>query len=761
MYDILAAKDELVDFKKPNAYNPDIKNSDIYQKALQSGLISNSLAANLKSRDETQIDLDVLVVKFEIAGMWCPSCAKLLELLISKEAGVKIFEVDYFSDIAKLTYYPQKISEAKVKDLIISLGYKANFKSELSTDSDNFALFLRFVIAAFFSVNIMMLSYPIYVSLFDIVERLYVKLFQYISLGCSLPVIVYCAYPIWSRAYQCLKARLIAMEFLVSVAVLAAFTLSVFNLLTGKNEVYFDSSSVIITFVLLGKLIESKAKGAAKTSLRELYMGLPLKARLLIGDKLIYKNLTDVNLHETMLIRQGEKIGLDGTIIEGDCLVDESIISGESKPIHKEKGDKILAGAILIQGSIKAEVTKSFNETTLMKVVNLIKEQVVFKPTNSSIVDKLASWFTPLVIVLAISKLLTAFFTSDWSNAIIDAVSVLLISCPCAIGIAVPLSHAYLYNQLLKEGVVVKNGQATAEVGSETCFVFDKTGTLTDGKFLVHLPAISLVERRVLKALTSKSKHPIAQAIFANIEDSAVSITNWQEIPGAGLKATYQNFEYRLGSEIFVGSSVEKRPLESETISSQVFFKTETTIYVINLGDSLRDGALQMIDCIKGNRVVLISGDSYDTVSNVARLCNIKEFYAAKAPADKQLMVARLKAAGEKVFMVGDGINDAPALTTADISAVTISASDISSCVADFLLTTPNLAVLLKLKKLCLFSQKIGKQNLFWAFIYNFFGILLALVGFLTPIYAALAMVASSLSVTINSKRLLHKSLAE
>jgi heavy metal translocating P-type ATPase len=759
VYQILKVKDAL----------DNVHEHPLYQQAVLSGLITQPFTAASIDPELVHENQKIALV---IRDMWCPSCAQLIVLLLSKEKGIHHCVVDYATDLAIIEYAPRHISKDRIIRLIKQLGYSPSSLEDPRHQAISRTLLLRFIVAAFFSLNVMMFAYPLYAAYFEGDPEGYNSLFIWLSLIGSIPVLTYSASPIWRRCWNGLKTGLWGMELLVCLGVTAATGLSLYEMSQGSSFVYFDSMTVIIVFVLLGKIMESRAKFSAKDALVQLSWALPRRGRKKDGKGIeAFVSIKEFVRGDLLVTKMGEKIVLDGQVMAGEGRCDESLMTGEARPIVKTKGSLVLAGSFLQQGHLTIRVTSSAEESALQKIVQMIEQNIEHKSPDKRIIDSIIRWFIPLVICLAftIIGLCWIFSIADpgktvMQTAITRAVAVLLISCPCAIGIAVPLAEAQILNALAKIGIIVRNRSALQFVGRETQFVFDKTGTVTEGKFIVRtgLSDLTNEEQIDLKSLVHYSNHPIAWAIAQMLDCAHLTLDTWEEKVGKGMRGQNGSTTLILGSAAFLAEEGIFCPADQSKdfseIKTKVYFaKNGCYLTTLTLGDQLRPGIHSFIQALKPVNCSLVSGDASGATQRVAQLCQFDQWIAGYSPLQKREFINQLKQKGEIVAMLGDGINDAPALTASHLGIATISATEMSIQVSDILLTTPHFQALLHLRTIVLEGRKIINQNLFWAFFYNCVGIGLAMAGWLSPLFAACAMVLSSLIVLFNSQRITVK----
>jgi heavy metal translocating P-type ATPase len=756
VFNILSSKQELENFHQ----------HPLFQQALRSGLISNpSLIEQIKSKQIPLADGEFKRIHLEVKELWCPSCSEVIRLTFLQHKGIRNCVVDFATDLASIEFAPRYISEQQIEAVFSSLGYQAQSLENAGKSSVSFDLYVRFIVALFCSLNVMMFAYPIYATYFDYDGEGYGALFAWLSCVFSLPVIGYSAAPIFRRFWNSFWLGIVGMEMLVMMGVSSAFFLSCYELLKGRTVVYFDSMTVVILFVLLGKIIEAKAKFSAKDSILRLTRSSPRRGRKRFKEgKEEFVSVKEIKPHDLLVVFSGEKIPLDGVVVEGEGSCDESLMTGESLPVFKQVGSSLLGGSILQAGKITFRVLNTAEDSALNKIIEMVERDMGHKSSYVRSADEIIRGFIPFVVTLAfivaVSCLLLGTSDSGKSSsetAFLRALSILLISCPCAIGIAAPLAESHLLNSLASLGVIIRNRGCLSVLGKESVFVFDKTGTLTEGNFKVleGLQELTAVQRSLLKGLASHSNHPISVAIKQAIEEPAMVFDRIEELVGKGLRGFYEEDRYFLGSAKFMEElGIMLKPRDPSMNSVVYFAANKACLGRLILGDHLRAGVKEMIASLSPTRSVLLSGDGQEAVRSVAHACGITNFQWGQHPLQKRDYVDQLRQKGEIVCMLGDGINDSPALTAANIGISVVNATEMSIQVSDILLTTDRLQVISKMRILAKKGHKIIKQNLFWAFCYNVMGIGLAAFGMLSPIFAAFAMVISSLIVLFNSKRI-------
>ncbi|ADI38508.1 heavy metal translocating P-type ATPase [Waddlia chondrophila] len=730
----------------------------IFKQAVATGLISNpALMEQLRKNRVEVSEEEKNRLYLEIGDMWCPACAEVIRLILLQKKGVLNCVVDYATDLASIEYAPRYVSKETLIQAIERLGYETQPIETAGKKQVSRSLYLRLIVAIFFSSNIMMFSYPIYAAYFTADETGISSLFVWLSLFSSLPVLIFSAWPIFRRFFTALSVGVIGMEALIVIGVSSAFGLSLYEMSQGSKYVYFDSMCVIIAFVLLGKVIETRAKFSAKDSLIRLARAVPKRGRKRFEDgREAFIPLKEMKPGDLLVAHTGEKIVLDGVLVSGKGACDESLMTGESVPIPKEIGDSVLGGTVVVNGSVVYQATATEKQTALQRIIQMVEQDIGHKSVYTRAVDPIVNWFIPIVLAIAAGTIFGCWLNGlSWEAAIVRGISILLISCPCAIGIAAPLAESQLLNGMATLGAIVRNRGCLPDLGRETAMVFDKTGTITKGKFEVlrGLDTIPKAFLPILKGLASRSNHPVSVAIDRDIFSSSQLLDDVMEIAGKGIEGVFNGKIYRLGHAEWTGCVAAEN--EAVSAGTQVCFSEENRLIgTILLGDQVREEAQEVVEAMKPARRILLSGDGKLSVEQVAEECGFDEWKWRQTPLEKREMIERLREEGCIVGMVGDGINDAPSLTGAHVGISVVTASDISVQVSDILLTTDHLKVLPKIHVLARKGRKVIKQNLFWAFFYNVIGIGFAVSGYLSPIFSAAAMVLSSLMVLFNARRI-------
>ncbi|MFA6916737.1 MAG: cation-translocating P-type ATPase [Parachlamydiales bacterium] len=729
----------------------------LVKEAALAGLISNPLLLEelqAKKLKEDKEDWEKVRKVISIQGLWCPSCALLIQYVLSQKKGVVLVIVDYATDMGVIEYYPRYIDLDSIVKVMTNLGYEVDLQNDQALTSASRGLKIRSAVTGFFALNVMMFAYPLYATYFDAEAKDYGMIFAWLSFWAALPVMTYGAWPIYKRFWAALRTGYFGMETLVVLGAGSATLLSTYRLLSGNMHVYFDTACVIVALVLGGKLVEAKAKFNAKKTLAGIARSQPKRGRKRFSDaKFDFVPIADIHVGDEVKTLAGEKVILDGVVVGGEATCDESLLTGESLPVAKSVGSKIIGGSIVLHGAIVWEVKATVEESLQQRILQLVQTGIGNKAVKEQRIEVILRYFIPAVLLLTVC----AFMGSGGNFE--QALSVLLIACPCALGIAVPLVESQLIQSMAERGALVRNRSSLQFLGREDVIVFDKTGTITKGYLQVQSPLgfLSAEQRIAIANIARQSTHPVAQAIARGLQNEVEVLLPVLEHAGKGMEGKWKDKVYRIGSAAYFNSLGYPLPSSLDCIpgSSPCFlFEGVSLLAQVFLADSLKPEIKQLLGQFQGIKTILLSGDNPQTVAFISKECGFDSWYAEQNPLQKRDKILELKNNNFVVGMVGDGINDAPALTAADVAISVVSATDISIQVSDILLTTEKLDVLLPIRELAKKARRLIKQNLFWTFFYNVIGIGLALSGYLSPIYSAVAMTASSIIVVLNAQRL-------
>jgi len=716
-------------------------------------------------------------IKLSISGMSCVNCANGIEKAINKLEGLESSKVSFASNEGEFTFNDNLLNKENLITKIKKLGYgveedlKALEKAKL-TDYNK----LKNIFTISISITIIMF----YFAFFPIENT---QNNQYIMFTLATIVQFYAGGRFYTLAYKSVSNKNYDMNVLVAIGTSAAYFYSVsvvfFPSLFPENLrfLYFDGAAVIISFILLGRLLEERSKAKATNFLKKLMNLAPLNATLIYEDG-SFKSILSSQLKfgDKVLIKTGEKISTDAIIIKGSADIDTSMITGESMPVYKTIGDEVIAGTLNTTGVIEVKVLKESKDTTLAKIVSLLSTAQSKKLPISRFADNVANIFVPVVILISIITFFTWYFiVGNALNAIIASISVLVISCPCALGLATPIAIVSSVGKGAQEGILIKNPEILEIIKDIKYAVFDKTGTLTNGIISVKDALYEEKYLEVLSSLETKSEHPISKAIVSFAKSKNISCNkkfdNIQIIAGLGIRTVYENKNILIGSLTFleqndVNMTSEYLDFYKDSLHNGLGVILASIdnecVAVFALEDSIKDGAKELIADLKDKNItpILLTGDNELTANSVAKELDIDKVYSQVLPDEKYKVIVELQKEA-KVMFVGDGVNDSPSIKQADIGITLNSGSDITKDAGDIILINNDLKAVSKSINLSIESMKIIKQNLFWAFIYNIGGIPLAAGVFyplfglmLTPMYAGIAMSFSSVTVVLNSLRL-------
>ncbi len=708
-----------------------------------------------------------------LSGIRCASCVWLVEKFLMRMEGMVSARVNYATHRLTIQWDEQILPLRKILEGIRSIGYvphpyhQTAFNETLDREKND--LLLRFGTAAFFSMQLMLFITALYAGFFQGIEEQYRQTFQMISWALATPVLFYSGYPFLKNSLRAIMKRSFNMDVLIALGSFSAYAYSIAMIFRG-GEVYFDTSAMIVTFILLGRFLETGSRLKAGNTLASLIEMQPREARLVNGDsESRVVPLGRILPGSAIEVLAGEKIPLDGAVLEGKADVDESMLTGESNPVFKSRGKNVFAGTISLNGRLAIRVAGSKNDTVLSKIIQTVEDAQSRKAPIQAIADRVAGYFVPVVIFFAfLSFLYWIVVTSETSVALMNAVSVLVVACPCALGLATPLAMLLGTGSAAKKGMLVKGGDIFETVSRTNCVVLDKTGTITDGMPSVT-DVVSVPPRDELllyaASLEKFSEHPAGQAIVRAHAGSLLPVDDFRVIPGKGVAATVNAKLCLAGNRDFIGENNIPLTKEQEAIYEKLSGSGKTVVFVVI--DNIFAGMIGMIDDVRddaaglvarllqsGITVRMLTGDTHNVARYVAAQCGIQENLAGLNPLEKADAIQRMKLEGDIVMMVGDGINDAPALTEADTGVSLGHASDIALESAGVVIIQDNLnliATLIEGSRRCF---AIIRQNLFWAFSYNFIALPLAVGGFLHPIMSALLMACSSLVVVGNALRL-------
>ena len=753
-----------------------------------------------KAGYEAVEEIQAKEVSIPIAGMTCAACAKAIERTVGKLEGVESVSVNFATEKANVKYNPNQVRLSQIKQAIDKAGYKAlEIESKNRVDEDKArkekeikTLWTKFTVSAIFATPLLIFAMAHMIpglnkSLPEFLDPMMNPLrFALIQVVLVTPVVI-AGYKFYTVGFKALIRRSPNMDSLIAMGTAAAIIYSLYStyrIYIGDHDsvmnLYYESAGVIITLILLGKSLEAVSKGKTSEAIKKL-MGLAPKTATIIQDgQEIQIPIEEVEVGDIILVKPGEKIPVDGEVIDGYTSVDESMLTGESIPVEKHIGDKVVGASINKNGSIKFRATKVGSDTALAQIIKLVEEAQGSKAPIAQLADIVSGYFVPIVLVIAIVASIAWYLSGESVVfALTIFISVLVIACPCALGLATPTAIMVGTGKGAEYGILIKGGEALETTHKINTIVFDKTGTITEGKpEVTDIITTSIIERNKLLQIAASaekgSEHPLGEAIVRKAENEKIDllkVDKFSAIPGHGIEVNIEGADVLLGNRKLMNDrNIELKELEEE--SDRLASEGKTPMYIaidgkpagiIAVADVVKNSSAKAIQRLHdmGIEVVMITGDNKRTAEAIARQVGIDRVLAEVLPQDKANEVKKLQDEGKKVAMVGDGINDAPALAQADIGIAIGSGTDVAMESADIVLMRSDLMDVPSAIELSKSTIRTIKQNLFWAFAYNSAGIPLAagvlhLFGgpLLNPVFAAAAMSLSSVSVLTNALRL-------
>lgn len=727
-------------------------------------------------------------ISLSISGMSCAACVNKVEKALKTVEGVNDVSVNFASEKAKVSYNNISSLE-KLVEAVKKAGYGASLeideeKKSLEKKHELKNLKIKLIFGAFISI-ILMIGMLADLG-FGFIPMWLMN--PWLQLIIATPVQFWVGSQFLTGAWKSLKNKSADMNTLVALGTMSAYSYSVFatlfpEFLRGKNikaHVYFESSAIIIVLILLGRYLEAKAKSKTGQAIKELMKLQPKTASLIEDGNEKKVSVDTLKIDNIVLVRPGEKIPLDGIVIKGHSTVDESMVTGESLPVEKKENSKVIGATINNNGSFEMKITKVGKDTLLSQIITMVENAQSSKAPIQKIADKITQYFVPIVLIIALITFISWYFISnDFTMALMNAVSVLVIACPCALGLATPTAIMVGSGKGAELGILIKNAESLETAEKVNSLVLDKTGTLTNGKpEVTDIVAIKNDESEMMSIIASiekKSEHPLAEAIIKKANEMKIQLKNigyFKSITGKGLEADVEDITYFLGNKKFIEEqkiNIESKYNEILNVFSKegktvIFLANEDELLgLISVADTLKPNAINIIKNLKDENieVAMLTGDNKITAEAIAKKLGIERVFSEVMPSDKADYIKKLQNEGKIVAMVGDGINDAPAIAQSNLGIAMGTGTDIAIESGDITLVKGDLEKVLTAINLSRKTMSTIKQNLFWAFIYNALGIPIA-AGLLypiwgitlNPVFAAAAMGLSSVSVISNSLRL-------
>ncbi|MCH9630092.1 MAG: putative copper-importing P-type ATPase A [Chlamydiia bacterium] len=706
-------------------------------------------------------------IHFSIEGMHCGSCVAEIEGKLNPIDGIESAKVNFASAKAEVTFDEAKASEEVIGKAIADLGYKAIFSEDHSSHTGvNKSLIGRMSIAIILSAPLLI---PMLVDLFGF----HYEVNGYIQLLLATIVQFGCGYPFYINCYRSLKNKSANMDVLVALGTTAAYAFSLYALIDHRpNDLYFETSAVLIALILLGRYFEDKSKRSAQSGMKSLLSMQPKTALIKQGSEFKEVDINDVKKGDILLIKPGSSVPVDGLVVSGSSQIDESMLTGESVPVLKEKDTKVFSGSVNGNGSIEIVADKLGSETSLGRIIAMVEEASASKAPAQKLADKVSSIFVPTVLGIAILTFIVWIIVSkNFERSILNAVATLVIACPCALGLATPTVIMVAVSKGASVGVLIKNAEAFELAKAIKSFVVDKTGTVTEGKLALDqvISGDKDLFMQIAGSLSLHSDHPVSQALLKVAKDSSVTlkeVTEYASVPGKGVSAKVDGKTYYFGSKRYllereISISDVEKDLEAQDQMLVLLADETKALGFCTYADPIKKHSKDSIEKLHDMdiKLYMLSGDRKSVVEKVANELMFDGYHAEVLPEDKAKYVKELKARGETVGMVGDGVNDAPALAEADVGFAVGSGTDVAMESASIGLMRSSIENLVQAVKLSKMTSSKIRQNLVFAFAYNCIGIPVAALGFLNPMIAGLAMALSSICVVLNAVLLKLKKL--
>ncbi len=757
----------------------DFRQKELYTVCLELGIIPGGKggprpeAAPAKAAWH-DADLPALDLHMRLQGMWCPACAWLIEEVLRRTPGVLEPHVSFLSDAVQVKYLPHVISPREIRAKVAGLGYRAFPASDAGSDaSGKRDLSARLGVSAILGANAMMVSCALYLGFFRDLSSAVIGYFSYPLLAIATPVVFYGGFPILKRAGSSLRYGKASMDTLIAMGVLAAYSYSILQMARGSIQLYFDTACMLVTLVLAGKYIETWARQKVSAGIADLWDAAGQKVRLQSYGREEWVSSDSVKQEDRFVVYSEERVPVDGRIFQGEGLLDESIVTGEPRPQHKGRGEDVVAGSLLKDGELVLTATRPGSESSLRQIVALVRSALDRKVPEELLADRITAFFVPAVLSIAAITALVLFLRNVPADEILlRSLTVLLISCPCALGIATPLVKVAMLGIGRSKGLLIRDPEALERAKDLDVLLFDKTGTMTEGNFaLQSLVTKGLPEEEVLSrlaALEQGSSHFLAREIGGRARRSGIRIdeaARAEEVQGRGVKGVVRNDTVVIGNRSFMAEQQMALPADLERAAAVrqqqgmtvLFFGWESEAKgMLVFGDPVRTGARGLVKRLKerGIALWLVSGDAKETTAAVAESVGIEESRGQMLPAEKAHLIVSLKRAGHKVGMVGDGMNDAAALAQADVAIALGSGSNLIREASDITILATEPEKVFDVIDLSRLATKTIRQNLVFAFLYNCTFIPLAVSGLLNPLIAVAAMFGSSFMVIGNALRI-------
>lgn len=741
-------------------------------------------------QEQEPIDTDIVYEKFvrteagisevfiQITNIHCSACVWINEKILTEEPGIHSATINFASGRAKIKFDANSVKLSRILSIIQSIGYKPQLFSpneiSLSKRDHLKSLFLRIGVAGFSFGNIMLFSVALYSGYFSGIEMDLKRLFHYMSWIFATPAYLYSGYPFWRGFLTSIQKRSLSMDFLLFFGISLAYFYSVYVTITDVGEVYFDSVAMIYFFILIGKYFEEKARLFASEKLESILCKLPETTIRITGGIENLISSDKIQKGDLLKVPPGKRVAVDAILVSKKLHVDESFLTGESEPVRKNKGDLILAGSLAIDEVAQLEAKTDYQSSTLSSLKMRLEEALHEKPKAQILTERIAAYFITTVFLLAGLTFLYWFTsTNNLESSLVTTIAVLIVACPCALGISVPT--ALVTNHILnaEQGVLLKNPSVVESLAQVDAVCLDKTGTLTEGKFCLRNTNIPQSYLPLVYAVEKEIQHPIARSITHFLERmegivsqaNKINVESIENIPGKGVVTQFlskegNKTEMILGNEaLFFDRNISFSNMAFDKGTQVICAVGGVYIGSLSLSDEIRKGANSFVKTLKRmvSSVAIVSGDRLAPVETMSSLLSIPEYYANQSPENKKEIILKKQAAGQIVAMVGDGINDSLALTHANVSISHTEAEDLSLEKSDVVLSSGNLNGIVYTIQSAKKTRQVILQNIIISFCYNSIMLPLAMFGYMLPVLCSIFMALSSLTVLLNSLSLRYR----
>ena len=715
----------------------------------------------IKESDDGLYEINLI-----IEGIHCSACVWLNEKVLHKTEGIIEATINYTNNKAKVVWDPEVVQLSKIIETIQNIGYNAYpYDASLQEERANKTkkeYYSRILVAVFGTMNIMWIAIAQYAGYFTGMEQRFKDILNVAEFILATPVLFYSGWVFFRGAYFGFKNRIVNMDTLVASGAILAYIYSIYAMTSQQGEVYFDSVTMIITFVLVGKYLEVLSKKHAVDTLDGIMGSTPTEVTTLKEGVKSLVSIENVEVGDIIELKPGEKVVIDGVITSGEGSFDESSLTGENEPIYKQKGDNILSGSICLDSVLHYQATHDASNSLLTSIVHLLEESITKKPHIEQLANTVSGYFSTIILLIALATFAGwYYFNGSFEVALIVSISVIVIACPCALGLATPMATLVGIGIAAKRGLLFKEATYLETMAKSNLLAIDKTGTLTEGKpSVIHAQYYDGFDASLLFALVSTSNHPISKGIANYLKATQEKLTSplleqIKSIEAKGIQATYQGRTLLGGNASLMCTS--QTPLEESGEHALFFFSIDNTLVArFELTDTIREGAKEAIEQIKalGVEVVMLTGDHLQSAQKVAKEVGIQEVHAKLLPQEKSAHIQQLQEQGKVVVMVGDGMNDTIALAQANIAIAMGRGADVAINISDVVLLDEKPQNIYEAYKISRRTFRAVKENLSFSLLYNLVAVPLAVLGHVTPLIAALSMSLSSLIVVSNSMRI-------